>query len=399
MIKKSFLFLLILPSLFGSIESLNSDVEMWEFQDQQQMEQFLFQWKQDNPVTPPAFETGLPHPIDDGSVTENDNEEENEIFDQIDTSSESTGAISSNGDQDNDVPTLITIRNKLEELNKAVRGDRIDIDDNESNASGYTTLSDLHIELQKIRNQHKDHNTTEIDDILDSVDESVSEQEEIIDEEYTEFQDKLANSEITASTFQGQNSYYIDIPEVLQPYAKRSNIDLFNADGQLPFPKLSDLAKWCSLVIGLVAVFIYSQALKKLLDRVLDLLVTANESNTVTNYSVFGNSIGAVGIKALKSGLMIAFVVTIFLAMAAVLVESLSVNIGGTPYTGASDLIITQLSNKLSSFGVWSQVTMHWFFKFVPIISILYMVFQYWLASFGLKGILFAKNRALRIAS
>lgn len=301
-------------------------------------------------------------------------------------------------DQDNDVPTLQAIHDRMKDLNEETRNYRYDVE-TDTISSQYTTLQDLHIELQKIRIL-SETNSSELDSVAEDIQENLQENQSEIDSAMEDFDQELAKSEIKIDEpTKDHQSAIIDIPEILQPTLKRSHIDLFNADGELPIPKLSNIAKFISLVIGLVAVFIYSQAIKRLADRTLEIMVTANESNAVTNYSVLGNSVGALSVKAIKTGLGFALFMSILVAIVAVLGETFSFSAGGFTANGTSSNIIDQLTDKLSSFGSWSEITMYWFFKFVPIISILYMVFQYWLASFGLKGLLFAKNRAIRIAS
>lgn len=302
-------------------------------------------------------------------------------------------------DQDNDVPTLQAIHDRMKVLNEDTRGLRFNVENNQT-SSEYTTLRDLHIELQKIRMQTADINKTLIDSVAKDMASNVSESQSEIADSMASLESKLQNSEVKISApSKEHSSAFIDVPQVLQKTLKRSTIDLFNADGSLPIPKLADMAKFVSLVIGLVAVFIYSQAIKKLLDRTLEIMISANESNTVTNYSLLGNSVGALSVKAIKTGLTFTLVMSVLVAITAVFAETFDFTAGGITTTGSSEGIITQISDKLVSFGIWSEMAMYWFFKFVPIISILYMIFQYWLASFGVKGLIFAQNRAIRVAS
>jgi hypothetical protein len=304
-----------------------------------------------------------------------------------------------NLDQDDDVPTLQMIHNRMKKLNEDTRDYRFDVATDTESSQEYTTLQDLHIELQKIRIL-SESNSSELNSVSEDLSNEVDEQSSAIDSGLEDLDKKILGTKITVTKPElDKDSHFVDVPEVLQPILKTSNIDLFNADGSLPIPKLSDVAKFVSLVIGLVAVFIYSQAVKKLLARTLDILTTSNESNTVTNYSVLGNSVGALGVKAIKMGLSAALVVSVLVALGLVLVETLNLELGDIQFTGKTDNIITSIVGKLSSFGVWSQIAVHWFFKFVPIVSLLYMCFQYWLASYGIKGLVFAQNRALRIAS
>ena len=301
-------------------------------------------------------------------------------------------------DQDNDVPTLTLIHSRMKTLNNETRDFKFDVATG-SESSEYTTLQDLHIELQKIRIL-SETNSSELNSVASDLSDEIDEQASIVDNALDTLDTKISNTKVTVNKPSTEHdSAFINVPQVLQKPLKSSTVDLFNADGKLPIPKLKDLAKFVSLVIGLVAVFVYSQALKKLVDRVFEILIGANESNTVTNYSVLGNSVGAMGVKAIKMGLSAALVMSVLVALGAVLTETLDLTIGEIQFTGTSDNMASSITSKLTSFGTWSEIAVHWFFKFVPIISLLFMVFQYWLASFGLKGLIFAQNRALRIAS
>jgi hypothetical protein len=393
-------------SLFGGVSNStgNNGFNTFQFGTKQEAEAFInantygFEPPPEPPIDDVHFDN-VEKPIDNVGIPEQpvDNSDLNqEISTDVLTELANRGTI----DSDNDVPTLIEIRDKLTELSQQERGKRkiVSLDENgsyiiesESNNS-LVTLADIHEELQKFNLKGGASN-----EVTESTNDQVDEAENEIGEFIDNFQNDLPEFEIV-EVQENFDDFYIDIPDKLVEYAGVSTLNLFNPKETFPslnIPSLSDLAEFVSLVIGLIAVWIYSNAILKLASKTITDWTIANESNAVTNYSILGNSVGAIGVKALKVTITLSAIGASFIALGAVLLES--VDIKGSQ--GSITDVFTDIQNIIVSMGGYVAFAMYWFLKFAPIISIVYMVGQYWVSVFTLQAITLVANRSARIAS
>lgn len=364
-----------------------------------------------NPIdrTLPNFTNPLDHGVRE-QVTDNSNDIDGDTNAEVNNNTTNTGGSGVTGitnvntgivDSDNDVPTLISIRETMADLSRQQRGTRktLSIDENgtlitNEESDTLVTLSDLHQELQKLNLSESDSLT---DDITSETESKASSAESEITQIFDNVVENIPTLELPQPTGDFEN-YYVDIPEALIQYAGTSTINILNPAEtfpQFPIPSLSTIASFVSLVIGLFAVYVYSHAMLKLAEHTMDAWVTANESNAVTNYSLFGNSVGAIGVKAIKASITLGAILASLTALAAVIVESVGIH----GFSGSPTSVFDDIKNALIASAPFVEFALFWFFKLAPFISMIGMFGQYWGSVFLLKGITLISNRTARIAS
>lgn len=316
---------------------------------------------------------------------------------------------SSDGDQDNDVPTLLSIRAKMEALEKETRGNKNIVKNpvfnSETNQTDWetessdseTTLADIHTELQKLVLLADRGNNS--DSITESRQESVEEIEEQHDQQLSDIEETLSKSVIlsTPST-SDHSSYYITLPSILTERVAGlpSSIDLFAIDiGGIQLPTLADLASFVSLVCGLIAIVIYIISLKSIFYKFLEDLPKMTESMAVTNYSVAGFSLGALGMFALKFSILTVFLSSVYLFINTTLNES----IGFGTHNGYADSIVQSVFDTIATLSNWAEISVYWLFKFIPLVSITGMLGTFFTAKATFLIIVVVGNRGVKLAS
>lgn len=322
------------------------------------------------------------------------------------------------GDQDNDVPTLLSIRAKMEALEKETRGFKKKVSNpvfnSDSNQTDYeiesldseVTLSDIHQELQKLLLQTESsiqNQLTHNDEQNETISTFVSELNSSIQQHTDEIQTKLDELEaafVSVPTIEEPNtdftSYYITLPSALSQKVGVSTIDLFNIKiGDLELPTLADISLFVSLIISITAVMIYIIKTKSLIMETMRDLTLAQESNPVTNYSAFGWSAGALAVKSMQFSIISVGII----GLLGLCVVTLSETIGFGAFSGDPSSIPMQIISSIEGIGNFAQIAVFWFFKFVPIISIISMISFYFIQVFAIRSFLLILNRGARLAS
>ena len=306
------------------------------------------------------------------------------------------------GDQDNDVPMLTNIYDRIKILNEDIRGEREIITFNEdgsfyfskdTNSSGYTTLSDIHKELQKANSSTQEYGSEDVED-------SISTEKSTMSSAIKSVEDNLPSINTIEKISLQHNTAYIPIPDIIQPYLGASTINLFDVGETLnvDIPSFADIAKFVSLIIGLIALYYYSQAIMKLLSRTIEVMIMANESNAVTNYSILGNSVGAITVKGVKVALGLGAILSVFAMLTSVVVES--VGIGSNEVTlGSLGNFFNTITNLIIGIGAFSAIAIYWFSEFVPYVSIILMFSNLAIIRFTILVLMLFSNRAMRVAS
>ena len=305
-------------------------------------------------------------------------------------------------DQDNDVPTLITIRSKLEDLeilaeqrNEALgnilngvidmRG-VIRIGDDDNYTERNATLADIYYAITgETNNTAYEFNATE---------EQERYNEDINEDSLTDMLEGLNTPiSVTAPTINPDTELYLDwdFGDGLESF------DLFNISSKFhgSLPTLTQVLGAIKTVIILLILFLYFKAMKSLAERIISTMIQAQESNTVTNYSVLGNSVGAVAVKASKVALWLAFGGAIFATMITAISESeISATLTSFGSIGAA------LSGILTAESQGFMKDAYGYFTLVfPVATALTAWTSYNTIRFLLWTELFVMNRLMRVAS
>ena len=317
---------------------------------------------------------------------------------------------SSDGDQDNDVPTLLSIRAKMEALEKETRGNKkivknpvFNSETNQTDwetesSSSEVTLADIHTEMQKLVLLADRPASNTIENLGDETTSTIDETLENIEENLDDFGEAMSSTLTLTNPASDHSSYYITIPSILTERVAGlpSSIDLFAIDiGGFQLPTLKEIATFVSLVVGITAVCIYGFSLKSIMFQFMRDIPKMNESNAVTNYSIAGFSIGALTMWGIQLGLIVTFFGTVFVFANGVLLESL----GWESYSGIWTDIVPQMFTGLAQLSTWSDISVYWLFEFIPLISITAMIGAYFGQLFGFRVFIILGNRGIRLAS
>ena len=283
------------------------------------------------------------------------------------------GSTSSGGDQDDDVPTLLSIRSKLHALEQSITEDiegmRGISEDNESGE--YTTLADIvkALDVEDPDTEEKDEKVSEAETEMDEFEE---EQKTLIEDYVNNVTDSIPTSSSggTSTLFEmsaGDYEFYVDPFE-----GTISHGDFFNIDWE-------SICKWISFVIGLFSLLIYFKETLILITKWFDQVAKAPMSAPVTNLAVFGNSVGTVALMVTKVTLMTFLIGTTLAGIVAVIYESGFSILG---YSGGVDSIAAGITGEL---GIddesWTGFVFKIFFACVPAVSIISLVAYYWIAN------------------
>ena len=175
-----------------------------------------------------------------------------------------------------------------------------------------------------------------------------------------------------------------------------NSYDLFDIGQSTGFsmPSLTDIATYLKNFILIVTTFIFFFAMKRLISETLQTIVRSNESNAVTNYSVLGNSVGALAVKAGKTAIFVVAIVGIILTLQTATSESGIMSASGTGQATLTGLI----SSTVAGNG-FMEISWGWFMMFVPVATILSCVGTYYSTKFALLITVFTMNRSMRTVS
>ena len=126
-------------------------------------------------------------------------------------------------------------------------------------------------------------------------------------------------------------------------------------------PKLTDVLGWIKVFLGWVVSFIYVYAMKNQGMKILEDMPKYQTSSTVTNYSVLGNSVGALVAKGVQVALIIGFITIIGQNL---LVVNNETTLMGDTSTGFStlDALFQSLA---SGYGFMSE-SLKWLLLIIP---------------------------------
>ena len=294
------------------------------------------------------------------------------------------GSTSSNVDTDDDVPTLLSIRSKIHTLQQEmvnqveqVRGSersvRTNWDTNET-TSKRVDYGDLYGVLEKLvpdNSKDEESFTAKVDE-RDSDLENLEDSFESLQEEFDEKVDTLTNaikvetppSSELDSLFEmdvGTYSFYLDPLKNIYTGGYNLGVDW------------RQVADWISLVLGLVAVTIYFQAVRRNIMQLMQTLIQAPLTAPVSNLSIFGNSIGTAGLLVIKIAFIAGLFVSTTLFGIFVLLES-NFNFGGASLSVVQ--MLGDITAILSGDGFMSDAV-GLLFDLIPIITIVSMYSAY----------------------
>ena len=166
--------------------------------------------------------------------------------------------------------------------------------------------------------------------------------------------------------------------------------------------------KRCILVIVFALYYYFNY---RLLFATTDTLIKSNESNTVSNYSIFGVNIGGPALKAVKLGTWAIFAVGIgFTTMVGLADSGIDFNLDsigqsmvasgeGSSDQSIIDIIVSSFVVHIAGIADWAFASVQFFLDIVPISTIVSAVTTYYSNSLLIYGSIFAMNRASRTAS
>lgn len=328
------------------------------------------------------FETtgddGNPHVTtnDDGTSNNFLNTNDSETLYSVFEDEERTPNLgSSTIDTDDDVPTLLSIRSRIHSLQQELTKQATDTRGTTGVVTNFETketqskeveLADLYNVMRQVipDNQEAIQDIENEENEKDSALAQLGDQFEELTDEITEKINKIEvkPSEPTSSFLDtrfeldiGSRSFYLD------PFN-----DLYTGGLNVGFT-WQDLADWISLITGLLAVFIYFNAVRRNFVEVLRTLTLAPLTAPVSNVSIFGNSLGTIGLIALKIATMLTIFGSSTFFSVLVLLES-NFTIGGTT-TSILNIVGNITPYLTGTTGIMSDAVAL-LFDLIPIISI-----------------------------
>lgn len=324
--------------------------------------------------------------------------------------------ISSTPDNDNDVPTLIMIwrrqaeifskekdqRGKLisvvQGLQAEVQASRgtITIPSLEENGTEYernATLADIVEAIKGIDgyNPDNDRNLTEEKEIFDSnltVATTNNDIQEIIDNVEDDFKGDV---DLGSFVEKSDTSIMIEWDFLGQGIDSFNLADISEYTG-INVPSLSDVFGFIKTFLTVAIFCLYLFAVKNMAIQAFQNLIKSVESNPVTNYSVFGNSIPAVAVKAAKTIIVGAILANIYLTL---LVAQNDAGIMDSVGSGALSGLINDL---ITGYGFMSE-SLSWATLIIPFATISMCVSTYWMNKFAIYTAMFMMSRGARVIS
>lgn len=327
-------------------------------------------------------------------------------------------------DRDNDVPMLTKIFDELEILEEKNNQNLINIYDRQEDIAGSiadreteimrmaeiadieTSLRIIETEVKELRGEYIDENGTQtgeyatLKDIVDAVnrlgaDDNQSDfnaTQQDTDTALAGLSDIETGLDVNIAAATAQTDLFIDwdFGKGLQSY---NLFDIGSSTG-VALPSLSDIASYIKNFLLIVTTFIFFFAMKSILAETLQTIVRSNESNAVTNYSAFGTSVGALVVKAAKTGIFVVAIVGIIVTLNTATSEA---GIMGASGTGQGSL--TDLISSTAAGNGFMETSWGWFLLFVPLVTILSCVGTYYSTRVGLLITIFVMNRSMRTAS
>ena len=294
---------------------------------------------------------------------------------------------------------------QLELEQKAIRGEILD--ENGSTTGQFTTLTDV---VNAINSQGSDTNVS-----FDPASQGNSQQAE-----YSEQYTALSNSAKKAPTVNlGQSPGFMDAPAeftlkgnsvklaLLDPSASYGS--LYTAKLAEVLPSRSEIFLFIKRAILIIIFGLYYYYNYRLLFATTDTLIKSNESNTVSNYSIFGVNIGGPALKSVKLGVWalfaggIGFTTIVGLADSGITFD-LGANdqgmiTGDSANTSIVESIAIMLATNLAGIADWANASVSLFLDVFPLTTMVSAVTTYYANSLLIYGAIFAMNRASRTAS
>lgn len=278
-------------------------------------------------------------------------------------------------------------------------------EDNGTSTGEYATLKDI---VDAINGKNNEQNTTAPIDF---------DNDYLASNELSTFQNMSNNVQETVNpslatsgildatanfTLKGEDVYF----GVLDPSTNSGGSYLRKMD---ILPSRADLALFFKRAILIMVLAFYYFANWKLLFTTTDTLIKANESNTVSNYSLLGFNIGGTALKTIKFGIWATFLASVGWTTFVGLAEGgVSFDIDAALTNDASSgggwslspfALMTSLLVKISSIADWALASVNLLLEFVPIPTIVSAITTYYMNQILIYGHVFAMNRAQRLAS
>ena len=350
-------------------------------------------------------------------------------------------------DQDNDVPMLTSIYERLGELDSdddhsnlqnianQITGTRGLLQVERRDIGEQATLADIEFNtrfLNGIRGQIQDGNETRDATLADIVN-AINNQGSDVNSSFNPAQDGTNQQTEYTTTFTnlsnsakkdvnielGQRPGFMDAPAEFSlkgNSVKLSLLDPASSYGSMYTAKLSSILPSRaeiflfikrSILVLIFALYYYFNY--KLLFATTDTLIKSNESNTVSNYSIFGINLGGPALKSVKLGIWAIFAASVgFTTIVGLADAGVDFNLDsvGQAMVGSEsddrsiiEIIVSSFVVHLAGIADWAFASVQMFLDVVPVSTLISAVTTYYSNSLLIYGSIFAMNRASRTAS
>ena len=357
-----------------------------------------------------------------GGSTDDNTNEGNSGGSTGDGNSSSTGLV----DTDDDVPMLTQIYERLATLDKdanqymdtdtnslisilnELSDTRGNIEQQSRNLGEQVKLSDIEYNtrsLREIRGQIVDENGSReanLADIVNAINgqnvETDFNSTSITTDQEDELRDK-ANA-LAENTIQA-------LPNIQNPNADMgifdwnfgkgiSSYNLLDMGTSTGFslPSVTEAGGFIKKFLTWVVVFIYVFAVKNYVLQVLRDLTKQVDTSPVTNYSVLGNSVGAIAVKASKTVIVLGTITLVLVTLTTATIEG---QLMGDTLTGFESL--SEFLSVLSGEGHFMSDALTWLAVFVPVYTIFTSVTTFYATKMLVSIEILLMNQFARIAS
>lgn len=398
---------------------------------------------------------------DHGSGDDQNDSNQSDVVDDdtVDSGETDTGgsdsSSSSSGDQDNDVPMLTNIYNRLAELDSDDDNQNLEniwnrqaniagqIEDIDDYSVRMTELADIEKSLRRIetkiletRGEFIDENGTKtgnyasLKDVVDAISgvpemnatggidfSGISnDRQTSISSDFQTIADKTKKT--INPNLTGGRPGFMDAPmelTILGKSVKYMPLNPSNSYGsqytrklEQVLPDRNDIFTFIRRAILIVVFALYYFANYKLLFTSTDTLIKSNESNTVSSYTIFGINIGGGVLKGLKFGVWATFIGGIgFTTMMGLADSGIDFSLDAVdaaialadPDADMIDQIVSLFVVWIAGISEWAYASVSMFLSIVPIVTITSALTTYYFNKTLIYGSILAMNRANRAAS
>lgn len=287
-------------------------------------------------------------------------------------------------DTDDDVPTLLSIRSRVHSLQQELTKQAISTRGTTGVVTNFETkeiqskeveLADLYNVLRQVIPDNEEEEL-KFEGKVDEKDSALENFKDEVEEFKTEFIEKATDYAKTVKVTEPSGGHMdtrfeLDIGSYnfyLDPFQ-----DLYTGGINLGIT-WDDIKDWISVVVGLLAVFIYFNAIRRDLVELMRTLTLAPYTAPVSNLSIFGNSVGTVGLILIKIAFIASLIVSTTFFGLLTLIES-GFSFGGA--TRSLSAILGDVTPILSGTSGFMINATNLLFDLIPLISISAMFTAY----------------------